>query len=215
MKVLMIMAHPDDEVIFGWPIFQDPKIEKHLLICSSDYYNPGRTWCRDRKKALSKICHDHNVSLTCLDYDSSFYKTQTRRPSGVPRTPEGDAQGPFRAMCKEIEHEIKSRQDDFDYIFTHNPYGEYGHMDHKLLFEIVLKVTTRPVLITDMIMSSNWARVYETSPLMRKLYYNKEFKKDLKIDYNILKQVQEEYEKVNSWTWGRETPKTCSLYLIE
>ena len=27
-KCLMVMAHPDDEIIFGWPIFQDKSIEK-------------------------------------------------------------------------------------------------------------------------------------------------------------------------------------------
>ena len=37
MKVLMVFAHPDDEIIFGWPIFQDPTIEKELIMVTSDF----------------------------------------------------------------------------------------------------------------------------------------------------------------------------------
>ena len=51
-KVLMVMAHPDDEILFGWPVFFDPKYKKKLLICSSDYNNPERAWCKYRKKSL-------------------------------------------------------------------------------------------------------------------------------------------------------------------
>ena len=36
MKVLMVFAHPDDEIIFGWPIFQDSTIEKELIMVTSD-----------------------------------------------------------------------------------------------------------------------------------------------------------------------------------
>ena len=42
MKVLMVFAHPDDEIIFGWPIFQDPTIEKELIMVKSDFNNPAR-----------------------------------------------------------------------------------------------------------------------------------------------------------------------------
>mgnify|MGYP002877121365 CR=1 FL=1 len=211
----MVMAHPDDEIIFGWPIFQDESIEKKLLICSSDANNPTRQWCKDRKLALKKICDKHNVSLTCLDYDSSFYKTQTRRPTGIPRTPMGDSVAPFRSMCKDIEQNIKILERDCDFIFTHNPYGEYGHLDHILLFDLVLKNSKKPILITDMNLPSNWARSYAPSKIMKKLFYNKEFKKDLNIDYNKYSFIKKEYEKVNSWTWGRETPQSCNLFIIE
>ena len=46
MKVLMVFAHPDDEIIFGWPIFQDPTIEKELVMVTSDFNNPGQTTIR-------------------------------------------------------------------------------------------------------------------------------------------------------------------------
>ena len=32
-KVVMVMAHPDDEIIFGWPIFQDDDYEKEIIMC--------------------------------------------------------------------------------------------------------------------------------------------------------------------------------------
>jgi len=40
-KILILIAHPDDEIIFCWPIFQDNTIEKTILTISSDIYNPN------------------------------------------------------------------------------------------------------------------------------------------------------------------------------
>jgi len=47
------MAHPDDEIIFGWPVLKEAQ---KIIICSSDLNNPERAWCKDRKKALKDVC---------------------------------------------------------------------------------------------------------------------------------------------------------------
>lgn len=38
-KVLMLIAHADDEIICGYPIFQNTNIEKYILLVSTDKYN--------------------------------------------------------------------------------------------------------------------------------------------------------------------------------
>ena len=82
MRILMVMSHPDDEIIFGWPVFQSAgwgkDADKELLMCSSDFNNPERQWCSHRKFILEKICEEEGVKLTCLDNPSEFYRASTR-----------------------------------------------------------------------------------------------------------------------------------------
>ena len=211
---VLVVAHPDDEILFGWPVFFNEEYEKHLIICSSDYYNENRKWCKYRKNSLKKVCELENVSHTCLDYNSSFYLTQTRRPPGIPSGEPGDSFSPFRAMCDDIVQNLTNRVDDYDYIFTHNPYGEYGHMDHKLLFELILKNTNKPLLFTDIVMSSNWSEGYpKRNKKIEELFY-KNKKEDFLIDWEKYNKYKKIYEEDGVWTWSRKTPEKCSLFEV-
>ena len=139
-KVLIVMAHPDDEIIFGWPILQDPTIKKKILICSSDYNNPQRQWCKNRKEALFEIGNYVDSEQTiCLDYNSEFYRAPTRPINGAPVEEDEKVSGPWRLMCQHIIETIEEMSKDCDAIFTHNPYGEYGHLAHIMLFDLVYK----------------------------------------------------------------------------
>jgi hypothetical protein len=212
-KVLIFMAHPDDEILFGWPIFFNPNYEKKVIICSSDYNNPQRQWCKYRKNSLFKVCEQEGVPVHCLDYDSSFYKTATRRPKDLPRNDWGDSQAPFRKMCDHFASIIQNVESEFDYIFTHNPYGEYGHMDHKLLFDIVIKNSTKPILITDINIKSNWHTKKDFTNTLETLYYSNKLSEH-SIDTNKFKAYCDIYKQDGVWTWSREVPSFCNLYQI-
>jgi len=213
-KILMVMCHPDDEILFGYPIIQDPTVEKHLLMCSTDANNPNRAWCKNRKFALERICSKLSIDLTCIDLPSSFYRVPTRRPQGVPTGEPGDGESPIRRMTKVIEGNIQKLQKNADFIFTHNPYGEYGHLDHKMIFDLVLKNTDKKILITDILMKSNWSDKDTINKTIKNIYYKNIYKKSCKLDENLLQYCRNEYKKENAWTWSRQEQKQCNLYII-
>ena len=197
-KCLMVMAHPDDEIIFGWPIFQDKSIEKELILCSSDANNPERSWCSHRKKVTQRICDNLEIPLTVLDYPSEFYRYETRNES----------------MSKVQDHIVDTIQSKtYDYIFTHNPYGEYGHIDHKMVFDIVTMRTDKPVWITDICMKSNWPSLDYPSDRVHKLYYNNRIR-ECKLDEDLYSYCEKEYRDFQVWTWNKPPIDKCSIYEI-
>jgi len=121
--IQIVMAHPDDEVIFGWPVL---KQASSILICSNDKNNVDRAWCRYRYKALEEVGELIGIPVKSLDYPSDFYKLNAR-------------DGSLRRFMDDVQSNIDKRADS---IFTHNWMGEYGHMDHLLIYQIITQSQT-------------------------------------------------------------------------
>lgn len=194
----MVMAHPDDEIIFGWPIFQDKFLKKELILCSSDANNPEREWCSHRKKVTEKICNKLEIPLTVLDYPSEFYRYETRQET-------------MSRVQDHIVDTIESKE--FDYIFTHNVYGEYGHIDHKMVFDIVTMRVDYPIVFTDICMKTNWPSIEKESRKIRSIYYNNKIQ-DCKLDKKLYEYCEKEYRDYGVWTWNNSPITECSLYTI-
>lgn len=197
-KALLVFAHPDDEVIFGWPILQDSSLEKEVLMCSSDADNPDRAWCSHRKNALIDICAEKKISLSIIDNDSDFYMLETRQNS-------------LANFLVDIVDEINSK--DFDYILTHNPYGEYGHCDHKILFDTIKERIDKPILYSDIRVKTNWPFSENVSSRMKDLYF-KDKVGDFDLDLDFYKFCEKKYKDIGVWTWDFEPVKKCSLYKL-
>jgi len=195
-KILILISHPDDEIIFCWPIVQDKSIEKTILTISSDIYNPNSN---NRLIPLKSICDNNNINLISLNYDSDFYRIE-----GWPKT-----------TYKQLHYFVKKRlhELDYDYLMTHNPYGEYAHPDHILSFNLSLLYSNSPVLFTDIISKypDNWG--FGNGDNLKRLYYNDKVG-DYILDEKFYNYCKNEYIKHGVWTWGFDAIKKCGLYKI-
>lgn len=207
-KILMVVAHADDEIIIGWPIFQDPNIEKHILLLSTDENNKERQWCNKRGLILKDICENYNIGFSSFPLPSDFYKTPTRNAPFI-------LNDIYNRTIDKI-NEIK-KTFDFDYIFTHNPHGEYGHCDHRICFDIVHNHTDYSMLITDIVHKKNWPTYAVIPERVKNKYYTNKIK-DCKVDMKTYKFCENYYKKnrynQNCWTHNREPWGVCGLYLL-
>ena len=114
---LMIVAHPDDETIWGGAhLLQD----NYLVVCIT--CGTSRTRVEEFKKALA-ISKDSYVMLSYPD------KTNNKKD---------DWSKVYNNIKIDLEKIIKLKK--WDTIVTHNVDGEYGHIHHKMTHNIVKSI---------------------------------------------------------------------------
>ena len=114
---LMIVAHPDDETIWGGAHLLDGG---YLVLCLTNGSDPQRA-----DEFRRAVIQSGNVPLI-LSYPD---KTNFRRNNWI-------------YAEKGIENDIRfvMSAKEWDFVVTHNPQGEYGHIHHKLTSAVTVKV---------------------------------------------------------------------------
>lgn len=189
------MAHPDDEVIFGWPIL---KQVSSILICSNDKNNPERAWCRYRYKALEELGEMLNIPVKSLDYDSEFYKLNARN-------------GSLKRFIDDVQSHINPHA---QVIYTHNWFGEYGHMDHILVYYTMLKYVNNKairLMTSDIHLQSEWMSFddlpFTGEPALRGMMLHE-------IDIELYERCKAIYDRYGVWTWDRSPVMKCNTYFL-
>lgn len=113
---LMIVAHPDDETIFGG---QHLLKKRYLIVCLTNGDNQVR-----RKEFEQMLNKTQNKGLI-FDYPD---KTNGKRDNW---------QKDIHDIKSDIEYLIHKK--NWKIIVTHNPDGEYGHVHHQMTSRIVTK----------------------------------------------------------------------------
>lgn len=133
-KILGVFAHREDHIVCGWPIFQNRVPRKFLVTCTSDGMEPFLQSCsKEGISCFKRIGLPNSFSLM-----------------GYGLRPEHSVQQ-IQKVLADADRAIEP-----DFVFTHNPYGEYGHFDHRILFDIVCEaLPNRKILFTDIIAKSS------------------------------------------------------------
>lgn len=193
MKVLMVMAHPDDEVIFGWPILLHPEeFEVSLLVlCENSHKGTGPM------DALKEVCEVNNVSLLgSVMKENNFYRLPTREAERVLSQAVSDS-------LKQIQVSIDKCNPDA--LFTHNPWGEYGHGDHRFCFNLV-SMFSLPLLMADTCFVDSCHLSSDSIPNIYKQFLFTDHWRTDSLDTAWYERMQAIYQRHRAWTWSGHDP---------
>jgi LmbE family N-acetylglucosaminyl deacetylase len=176
---IIIIAHPDDEIIFLWAAI--PYAKMIIAIAGDTSSTTQFPQYKNRKYALRDIGNILNIPTICLEYDSEFYKLPKEELSI-------------------LQNKLQDLTKNYDIIFTHNEFGDYGHPDHLLLYKLVA-LLNKKIIVSDITLPSSLGKVKGKS---LQTYQN---------DIKFYEQCHQIYIKHNCWTWNR--PPIYSATLVE
>jgi hypothetical protein len=174
----LLIAHPDDELLWCWPVL---KQVKKIVCASSDAFNPERKRYRERKLCLKEVGQRLEVEIVCLDANSEFYRMPTRA-------------GELKKHAAELMRHLESP------VFTHNPWGEYGHLDHIFCNQIAM-ASGLEVWTSDICQEINWLPLRQW----------KQGLKSHKIDLESFLDLKRIYDARKCWTWDFPVTTECGL----
>jgi len=121
---LMIVAHPDDDIIWGGSHLID---DDYLVVCITCGTNQTRV------DEFKKVMSETNDDYIMLNYPDL---TNGKRDN-------------WNSVYNYITNSLETIIDykDWDTVVTHNPDGEYGHIQHKMTSKIVTSLTNKDNLI--------------------------------------------------------------------
>ncbi|GMA61318.1 PIG-L family deacetylase [Alicyclobacillus fastidiosus] len=115
-KRLMVVAHPDDEIIFGRAHLLKQKNWK--VVCVTNGYN------KTRAKEFAKVMKRIGAEYEIWNYKDTYSYRFNRG-------------GLKRDLQKLV------RRNRFKKVVTHGVQGEYGHPQHKVIGQIMRKIVKR------------------------------------------------------------------------
>jgi hypothetical protein len=113
---VMIVAHPDDEVLWGGANFLE--VERNILVvCLTNGAN------KTRRSKFESVMQLYQVDFKIFDFPDNGNVGFTEDES--------------LEICQEIDKIVN--QDCVEKVVTHGPLGEYGHIHHRQVSDIVTR----------------------------------------------------------------------------
>lgn len=196
MKKVIVVAHPDDEILFFSSIIE--KVDA-VIVC----FGPSSTkTITDGRRLLQNRYPLKNIEWLNIQESNVFLSANWDHPKitnngMLVRRNQNEYQKNFITLVELFKTKLAS----YNEVYTHNPWGEYGHEEHMSVFRAVCLAT-----------ESKKTAVYVSSYISDRSKKTFDIQKALlgselitgKIPKNLCKSIKELYISSGCWTWDDE-----------
>jgi len=198
---VLVVAHPDDEVLWFGSIA--PKVDKIVICFLNDPVKPELAEARRR----TLHAHPWKDKIVCLGLDetNSFNSADWTRPEttdyGLRIIKSRKISTAYRRCYRQLRKMLAPIIQNASNVFTHNPWGEYGHEEHVLVHRATTSLTGA---MKKRVWYGNYASNWSEG-LMR-LYLDRSVQQIIrgKIDAAALEEIADVYRANDAWTWCDE-----------
>jgi|CXWL01.1.fsa_nt_gi glycosyltransferase involved in cell wall biosynthesis len=197
---IIIIAHPDDEVLWFSSILD--KVNQ-VVVCFLNHADFPH-WRVGRQKSLTEY---PIKNITCLNIDESgvFNGADWENPVATEYGIEivGERIRPqwkdaYKSNYDELKQQLEKQLDGYRYVFTHNPWGEYGHEEHVQVHRVVKDLQAQMKF-------SLWYSNYVSNKSFKLMVSHVErfcFESvAFRTNRDLTADVMNLYKRNNCWTW--------------
>lgn len=195
---MLIVAHPDDEILWFGSI--GAAVDSIVICFMHDPGSPDLAGAR--KRTLADHPWKDRIECLGLDETRAFGHAEWPLPeltdAGLKISRNQEIEQVYRQCAKELRQLLEARIGKAGNIFTHNPWGEYGHEEHVMVHRVATSLAqARGAAIWYNNYASNWSKDLMLHYLhgFGRPYYRAE------IDGQAMQQIAHIYRAHDAWTW--------------
>lgn len=135
---IIVAAHPDDEVLWFSSILDD--VNKVVVCYVGSESKPW--WGVGRRKSLAEY-PIKTISALNIDQSDVFSAADWQNPSvteyglELVNSSSCKRKDKYKNNYDELKRQLEKQLDGYRNVFTHNPWGEYGHEEHVQVYRAV------------------------------------------------------------------------------
>ena len=206
----IVVAHPDDEALWLSSVLVEAG---HLIFCfGAPFARPAKA--EARRRAVTALPLAGIVDLALPESGAGFavdWRDPELTETGVAIT-DGDASAQYTANYEALLTALRPALTGMRDVYTHNPWGEYGHTEHIQVHRAVVALQAE---LGFTLWFSNYVGPLSLA-LARRLAAQPSWqeRRAMAPDHALALQLRAHYRRHGAWTWNRwhRWPRQEMLY---